>query len=573
MAPLRLIPALLLLCAAGVARAAGPAELAALPEPELAQKLASLGPPWEARDTGTRTDLINLTHYLLRPGAAAEERAPYERALVAALQAANHPINRLFFMDQLELLACEEAVPVLVALLKDPELSVPAIGALGGIRSAASRKALLGALKDAEPRLAVHLLNALARQPYGVAGDLLPYARSVDPDVRLAALRVLSLNGSSKAASVLQRAALAPPSAEQAEALSLYIDYVARLSPRRAAPHVRALLKTEGGACAALSLVRSPAELQRHLRDPRPAVRRQALQLLMERPAGEWAALVSRMATNAPPGLRVTAVLGLRQLPRGEAEPLLRRALADKDENVRREAAAGLLDVTDKAALGEVLARLKEEPAATRGGLAQVVMERAESVALDLELARGADPQLRRAAWQQLAGAAGAAELPALFDLALAQPEPGAGNAAVRAALRLKAQASAAEHLASAAGTNQAERVLGWLAALGGEKALQLVVARLDSRQRLAAVRTLSNWKEPAAIPELARLATSAGDTAEQVLAIRGAVRLVDESNLSAPEKAEQLRRLQPAAARPEERELVQAALRKLENTTTQDTP
>src|SRR6185436_7773343 len=107
----------------------------------------------------TRTDIVNLTHYVLRTKAPAAERTKLERAFLAALKPAGNAVNRTFFIHQLEFLRSEAAVTALTGLLTDSDLFEPAARALSVIGGRQAQQALVRALAKADARQAVTLLT------------------------------------------------------------------------------------------------------------------------------------------------------------------------------------------------------------------------------------------------------------------------------------------------------------------------------------------------------------------------------------------------------------------------------
>ncbi len=109
----------------------------------------------------------------------------------------------------------------------------------------------------------------------------------------------------------------------------------------------------------------------------------------------------------------------------------------------------------------------------------------------------------------------------------------------------------------------------GILAALGGEKALAVVLKAARSGgtgDRAAAVRALSEWSDASAVEPMVAMAEGDAELAQKVLLLRGAVRLVKETDLEPGVKVAFCDRLLEAAPRAEERKLVVSGLAAVRN-------
>lgn len=101
------------------------------------------------------------------------------------------------------------------------------------------------------------------------------------------------------------------------------------------------------------------------------------------------------------------------------------------------------------------------------------------------------------------------------------------------------------------------------LARAGGAKALEAVAARLQDRDKAVAdeaVRMLSIWPDPAAMPQLLAIAKAGDNLRHQVLAIRGLVRLASPQE-DKPADMKTLADVMGLAQRPQEKRLLLGAL------------
>ena len=105
------------------------------------------------------------------------------------------------------------------------------------------------------------------------------------------------------------------------------------------------------------------------------------------------------------------------------------------------------------------------------------------------------------------------------------------------------------------------------LRSIGGQRALAAVLAATtdaDAATQTAALRVLCEWPGAEALPKLAQLAKSATDPVIRILALRGYVRLADQSEAATGQKLATLKDALALAGRDEERKLVLAALGKI---------
>jgi len=105
------------------------------------------------------------------------------------------------------------------------------------------------------------------------------------------------------------------------------------------------------------------------------------------------------------------------------------------------------------------------------------------------------------------------------------------------------------------------------LRSIGGQRALEAVLSATtdaDAATQTAALRVLCEWPGAEASPKLAQLAKSATDPVIKILALRGYIRLADQSESATEQKLTTLKDALALAGRDEERKLVLAALGKI---------
>jgi len=444
-----------------------------------------------------------------------------------------------------------EAVELLLPLLSDADLDVAraAAGALGRIARADALQGLLEAAKAAGPQLKPALIDGLlagvqrarVEKQFDLAIPIL--TELLQPSwpihARAGALREICWGNSSMAMLVLMEAL----GGSDVELRNIAAEIVAETpSPESTVKYATLLvtLPAEGQA----ALIRGLAGRK----DP-----------------GALPAIV-QAAQNSELSIRLEAVKALGVMGTAAEVPLLIAYLPSVEGtpgDVAAAAKAGLEtlqgDAID-AAIAAAVPGAKPESGAlllellARRGAGQVIALALGNMAADA-------PVLRMGALRALAirgeTAQGTAVLDALMKAADAQ-ERGAAESALNAlASRDKAgmQEIVLGPLASTAPDAKAA-LLRVAARIGGSAALDAVVAQIDDAQvGTEAVRLLSNWETPDALPHLQRIAQS-DDLNRHVLGLRGFVRLA-QAIPDAGKKTQLLTDAMALAQRADEKKLV----------------
>ena len=225
-------------------------------------------------------------------------------------------------------LAPEQAVPRLLAVLKDPnpEQRRTAAQSLGKIARKEAVPALVEALRDPDAgvrRYAAWALGMIGEDAVGP--DRSPLASLLfdpDPGVREAAAMALGLTGDTQAGIELLLERLQEP-AIPADAKRLAAASLGGMEARTAVPFLTKLLA-----------------------DRDAQVRRWAVAALGEIADQETVAPLSRVLTKDPdPGVRIEAAFRLGKFGGVAARPALTAALKDANEDVRRLANAAIKEL------------------------------------------------------------------------------------------------------------------------------------------------------------------------------------------------------------------------------------
>jgi len=179
-----------------------------------------------------------------------------------------------------------------------------------------------------------------------------------------------------------------------------------------------------------------------------------------------------------------------------------------------------------------------------------------------VEAARADDKAVREEALRAVEKLAGCPAVPDLVALVV-NPKDEADRPVAQRALATvcgrcpEKEACADAMLAALDGAPAAGKaaLLQALPAAGTDKALAALkkyVASDDETARDAAIRSLADWPDPAAAPDLLRIAKTAEKTAHQVLALRGYIRLAGTEGLKADQRLAMYKDAMAAAKRPD---------------------
>jgi HEAT repeat protein len=278
---------------------------------------------------------------------------------------------------------------------------------------------------------------------------------------------------------------------------------------------------------------------------------------------------------DADEEVRVDALRGLCAVGDGSTVPVLLKAATAGGRSM--EAARQSLDfMTAKDVNDALVAALKDADAKIRVEAVRSLGARHATSAVPAltQAAGGDDAALRTEALKAMVSLAEPAHLPVLIQLAAGAKDASVNEAATAAlvAAAMKNPDEAARADAIAAGFTNAsalgkQALLSALGRLGGTKALETLrtaTKDADAETRKAAVRALGEWPDTGAADDLLTLAKSAPDTAIQVLALRGYVRL---AGLAKPaDAAAMLKTALETAQRPDEKRLALNGLGEMKN-------
>lgn len=557
--------------------------------------------------------------------------ADEEQDLIAMLKSDAGVPQKCDACFRLRIIGTAKCVPALAPLLGEERLSQAARNALEAMPCLQAGQALRRALNASSGSLKTGLIDSLGWRGEPQAVSLLtPLLSDADAVIASASASALGRIGGDEAIAALWAAAGDAPGQVRPAMLEALLQCAEGLqaagNPSGAAQVYRKLFNEKAPArvrvAAWRGLVLSDAGRRRTLmvealREPGHPARQAALKLIRELDDEQVTQACVRHWDSLAADAQL-AVLDAHVKQRKKALPLVRTALASPYPAVRvaaLEAAGSVGGAGLAAVLAERAAsRTGAEQAAARRSLSRLPGDdvdrailslagscdpalqveaidalRERGVAIDaagrplLDQAESAAPQVRAAALKALADLAGAEQIPDLVALLAAQRTgrraDDVAKALVATARRVSAEDRATElllqRLPEAEGPKRAV-LLGALGQLGSPAARPALKRALrqddDSRLREDALRALlAASPDDSFVPDLLEVARTSDKQVHRVLALRAAVRLIDQGHSLDDSKVRQLRQVMQAAERADEKRPVLAALAKIQTPAAMD--
>jgi HEAT repeat protein len=545
-----------------------------------AASLDELLPKVAAYDYGQSRVVLTELEQAVRESLASPARTrEMEKRLAAFLEGKSTYAAKDAVCRHLGIIGTEVSVPVLARMLATPETAGIARYALERIPAPAAVQALRNALPASTGKARVGIVNSLgSRRDSASIGAVSKLAGAADPAVAAAAVAALGEIGSDasckplvelskKASGGLREAVLearlkcaeqAAARGDRSGALAAYREMYAPSQP----PVIRvAALR----GMAAVSGRDSLGSLGEALHSGEPALQAAAIGSLAGVPGGvsvldtEFAKLApaaqvrvlaalaergevaSRQtflggAKSASPEVRVAALEGLAKVGSAADVPMLAEAAAGAGPEVAaaRRALTVLrgpsIDAAIAAAIPSASAKIKVELVRAAGERVAV----SATPAL-LQAARDSDRDVRRESYRALVNTTTENDLPALAGIVANPVDPadrreaertlafvllrlgGPGVPPILDAYRSSKQAEARASLLMAMGQSGRQEFL---------PALREALKSAEAEMQRAAILGLTEWPDPAPMPELLEVVKTDAGAARQTLALRGYLRL-----------------------------------------------
>ena len=555
-----------------------------------------------------------------RPGAEAE-RAAVSQALAAKLVPATPQFARVWIIRQLQLIGRAEVVAVLTGLLDDKDALIreSARRALQYNPSTEAAAALRAALdKASDPAWKIATINAVSQRKdaAGIAA-IAKLAADKDEAVAAAALDGLGTIGTADAAKAIAAVRATVPAKLKALANDDYLrcgDQLLKDGQKDAAAAIYQAVYVPAepvavrlAALRGLVLAKGAAAIPligEVLAGKEEAMKAVALSFVQEVPGPEGtAAIVTLMpkvaaadqatiiavlgrrgdasgkaavleaAKNADAGIRTAAYGALGSLGGAAEIGLLAEAAAkgaDAESDAARMALVQLRGQDINTAMAAAVA--KGDPKARAELLKAVAARKAVEAAPAVLTATGdADGTVRLESIKAMESIGTEQSLPALIAVLVRTQVGDEQQAGEKSLLAICARAAGKDAclqavLGALPGAKMPARgsLIKALGKFGGPKALGAVKAALvdtDAAAHEAAVRSLADWPDMDAAPCLLSVAKTDAKTTNQVLAIRGYLRLAGLPERTVAERVAMSREALAVAKRPDEKKLVLTVL------------
>ncbi len=566
----------------------------------------------------SRAALVDLTTIVGRDSASPEKRKAMEANFIKFLGSNATRAGKDQVCRHLRLIGSTASVPALTKLLGSEETADMARYALERIPGAAVDQALRSMLPKTSGKVKIGIVNTIGRRrDVAAVPALKTLVAGSDADVAAAAAAALGYIASPQAVKALGEVRPKTSGAVRTEVNEAYLraaDTMVERGEKKGAFAIYKLLNSAGepemiriGALRGLAMSGGkdavPA-LTEALKAAEPAVQAQAIRQLSGIQGVDAAKVLgAHMASaDALAKVRILAALADRRDP--AARPLFASALKDSALEVRVAALQGLGRLGDQSAvitLAETAANATEaaEQNAAREGLYRLTGDgidnsviagiragdpkvRVEMIRASAERgitaatptliqsARDSDRTVRRESLRALRETASPADAPALIELL--KSAQGSDRREAERALSSALARSASAPLAPVTSAYQSETnpeirasLLQVMAQLGRDESLPVLRGALkdgNNEIRRAGILAISEWPNPAPMPELLEIAKGDANPAFQILALRGYIRLIGlPVNRSPRETAALLEQAMSLAKQPEEKKAVLSLL------------
>ncbi len=563
---------------------------------------------------GASRKALSSIEAAIRTATPAEAKA-IETKLLAALTNPKATFEcKQFVCRMLRRIGTDQSVDALGKLLTDAKLSHMARFALQRMPSAKVDAVLRDALGAVDDKLKVGIVSSIAdRRDRKAVSALAKLTGSTDTDLAGAALAALGRIGGTEAAAAIGAAKVSKAlQATKADAYLMCADVLMKDGKTADAAAIYTKLSAEGNpkmvrvaafqGLVATDPVKMMPKVMAMLKSTDVALQRAASRIITTAPGAAVTQAVAKQLAGVSDEGKVVLLTALATRADKAAAPAVAAMLSSSNQAVRMAAirtlavigdAACVAPLTKVAAAGgtagsaaiDSLARLTGDDvdakivtcfaggaSADRIALARVAAMRQAASVVPCLLSKGtadSDVKARQASYEAIGALAGAKDLPKIVSLLVANTSA-AERATLEQALAVSAgrvkdvNARSAPVIAALPKAGDATgNLLNVLARLGGDKARQAVEGKLaDANAKKDAIRALAAWGDAGPIDKLMGVARSESSMVNQVLALRGVIRLVSlPSKRSDDDTAKILGEAIGLAKRADEKRAILAAL------------
>jgi len=541
---------------------------------------------WESNVS--RQPLLAVSQMVAKAQGSAPQTHEIEQKFIAFLKSDATLAGKDFICKQLSVMGSEASVPVLSGMLADSKTADMGRYALERIPGPTVDKALRDALGKTSGKTRIGIINSLGQRRDSASVALLrPLALGSQAAEAQAALFALGRIADTTAIAALDAAQAKTTGAVRATAREACLQAADRLTARgntaAALPIYKKLyeaaepatvraaalrgLGAAGGAestpvlMAALHgndlrlqaiavgalMPRAAGQLTAEMPKLSEAARVRILGLLSER--GDASALPAfTAALNSPSKpVRIAALQGIANVGNASLVPVLAGVAASGDDAERNAARASLAQIRGKDVDQMIADSLrKTSDSKVKLELIRAAGERGTVAAAPalLESARDSNDEIRRESLRALRDAGTASEIPGLVALVVKPADAGDRTEAARSlsVVRRRSDSSRIQDVVSAyaqAGDVETRAALLQVMGQSGHaQALPVVRGALKDENaeiKRAAILALTEWSDAVPVPDLLETARTTATPAHQVLALRGALKLIGLPDANRP--------------------------------------
>ena len=541
-----------------------------------------------------------------------------ESRLLAAMQAEETAYaGKQFACRMLRRVGSAQSVPALAEMLADEELSHMARFALQYMAAPEAGDALRRAIDELDGELRIGVIGSIAqRKDRKAVGAIAELVRDTDRDTSRTAINALGRIGGTEAAAALSKANVPDKLAGAVDnALLMCADAMADEGHAgQAAEIYRGMTSPAKSTWIRIAAYKGLVETEKGeavphvlglLKDKDIDLQRAAGRFMTEMPGSEITEALARQLDALNADGQVVLLGALEARGDGAAAAYVAEAVRSKSEAVQLAAVSALAAIGDgsnvellaKTAAGsgavakaatESLTRMSgpdvgsalvkvarsDAPAEVRITAIEAIIDRSETEAVPtmFVISKDENRSVRQAAYKALGALGGQKEIAVMVSMLLNPGNASDRGTIERAISTILTRLENPNGSAITAGLRKANNdakphLLALLSDVGDARALQAAADQLDNQNgdvRKAAIRALADWPSPEPLEHLLKVARTARDRIEQILALRGYIRLLGvPANRGAAETVELLGKAMEASQRPEEKKAVLSALAK----------
>ena len=579
--------------------------------------------PGTGNDTAARFAIRNLSYHVMRPKAPDTERQAAIKPLLELLTSQKDVEIKAFVIGEIQYIGRDEAVGPVSNFLLDARLGAPSTQTLLAISKHAGREEISNAVRAALPEAKetkATLIRALgALRDRQAVEALTAEVSNEDAGIRRMALYALAAIADPASGDVLLKVTESENVTDRQKATSWYLLYARRLAEDgnkdKAAEICRRLYQARTGpvdghvqssalitlhdilgenaiddlvaaldskstyvrAAVSQRLARASGgsvseKVGMKIDSPNREIRAEVLKILARRGEKSALAAVSKALEDKDVSIRLQAIKTLARVLKEESLPKLFEIVAEGSGEERKTAQILLYRIPGDKVTNAIAEQFEtvELPVA-RTAIIEVLQKRGARKHLDVlhTAAADKDKAVRAAAFKALKTLAGPDQVPAMLELLLktaATEQDALIQAIVVASNTSNEETRIVPVLKILPSSKGKDRIalLKLLSHIGGTKALEPVVADLKSEDKAvldAALRSLADWPDMGAAPELLKVIKESDDLVHKVLSLRGYVRITSASKVATKQKVKMFREAIDAAPRPDDKKLVLGGL------------